>query len=57
MDVAYVDGTQPELKEGQFTIWKQEDNEYDCRVIRRKKFFIKGVWVVAYIIQLKDMAV
>lgn len=55
MDISFVDGTEPTLKDGDFTMWIQEGIEWDCRIIRKRKVFIKGVWVVCMIIQFKEV--
>jgi hypothetical protein len=54
MNVAFRDGAEPTLSEGQFSTWKYFDDEYPCRVIRRKRIFIKGVFVVLFVVQLKE---
>lgn len=55
MNIAFRDGAEPDLKEGQFSTWKYFDDEYPCRIIRRKRIFIKGVFVVLFVIQLKEV--
>lgn len=52
--IGFIDGTEPQLKEGQFTTWKQYDDEYPFRIIRRKRIFIEGVYVVFFVVQLKE---
>jgi len=54
MNIAFMEGTEPQLKEGQFSTWKQYDDECPCRIIRRKRIFIKGVNVVLLVVQLKE---
>lgn len=55
MNIAFSDGSEPDLKEGQFAMWNHFDVDYPCRVIRRKRIFIKGVYVVLFVVQLKEL--
>lgn len=54
MNIAFNDKEEPELKEGDSTMWSLDDENYEVRVIRRTRFFIKGVWVVLFVVQLKE---
>jgi hypothetical protein len=53
MNIAFYDKQEPELFEGQITEWCLDDLIYEVRVIRRTRFFIKGVWIVLFVVQLK----
>ena len=54
MNVAFMVGTESnDLKLGHFITWTRYDEEWHCRVLRKRKVFIKGVWVQLFVIQLK----
>ena len=56
MNIAFMDGTEPkDLKSGHFSTWMRYDKEWPCRVLRKRKVFIKGVWVQLFVIQLKEL--
>lgn len=56
MNIAFMDGTEPaDLKPGQFSTWTRHDEKWPCRVLRKRKVFIKGVWVQLFVIQLKEL--
>lgn len=54
MNIAFNDKEEPDLSEGQVAEWCLDDETYQVRVIRRKRFFIKGVYVVLFVVQLKE---
>lgn len=54
MNIAFRDGEEPDLEEGQFSTWTYDGEEESCRVIRKKRFYIKGVYVVLFVVQLKE---
>lgn len=51
MNIAFHDKQEPELYEGQFTDWCLDELVYKVRVIRRTRFFIKGIWIVLFVVQ------
>ncbi len=55
MNIAFMDGSEPTLKLGQFSVWKRYDEEWPCRILRKRKVFIKGVWVQLFVVQLKEI--
>jgi len=56
MNIAFMDGSEPkDLLAGHFSTWTRSDEKWPCRILRKRKVFIKGVWVQLFVIQLKDM--